>query len=442
MPLEWIFLQIFINSVEVGALFYLLCSKFTNKYNNLIPALMFNIILIVFISLPIFFPHEWMPIAEIIVPIASLMYLIFFREGRILKKIFWVLISISLLLTINIISIAIISITGDVDISSITILQPSNERLIVMIIAKTLQIVIFYILANRENKYEIKSFLSSIPLFTCLIVPLISFILMIFAFALIQNNFNIPEILIFAISVGYLAINVLVFVLYEIINKEAEKNYRLIAKDKQRELTEQHNHQVIEIYNKMREWRHDYNHHMQLIVSLLKSSAPDKNNEAVNYIKSLDEKIVSSSLNIVTGNLIVDAIVSAKAALASSHNIRFDYNISLKGDIGMDDTDLCSVLSNLLDNAIEACCKLNKDRYINLELIIFKNQFNIRVINSADGKYRLEYGKLATTKRGDFHGIGTGNVKSIVEEHGGIYHIKPEINSFTTQISIPLSRKS
>ena len=104
--------------------------------------------------------------------------------------------------------------------------------------------------------------------------------------------------------------------------------------------------------------------------------------------------------------------------------------------------DLCSILSNLLDNAIEACCKLEYSRYINLEMLIFKNQFNIKIINSSNGDYKMENGKFKTTKRGDLHGIGIGHIKSIVENYGGIYDIKPESEVFTTHISIPLAQKS
>jgi sensor histidine kinase regulating citrate/malate metabolism len=114
----------------------------------------------------------------------------------------------------------------------------------------------------------------------------------------------------------------------------------------------------------------------------------------------------------------------------------------LKDDIPIENTDLCSILSNLLDNAIEASCKLNENRYINIEMITFKNQFNIKIVNATNGEYKLENGKLKTTKSGDLHGIGIGHVKSIVESYGGILNVNPESKSFITHISIPLAQKS
>lgn len=441
MPVEWIFIQFFVNTVEVSAIFYLLCSKFKIKYDNFIPTLFFVLGNISLIMLSKFISFGNLPIVEILVPVSCLVYLLLFRDGIVLKKIFWTLIAFAILYSLAYFAITITAINTGVN-SAEAIAPNSNELLLTMIIAKTSQVVIFYILSKKKKNFDSKSFLSITPMLICLIVPFLSIILILFINDLVHKNLNIPNELIFIISVGYLAINIIVFALYEFINKEAEKNYILIAKQKQYELTEQHNSQVIEIYDKMREWRHDYNNHMQLIVGMLERTDSSKNSEAIDYIKNLDGKIESLCLEIVTGNLVVDAIISAKVALASVHNINFEHNIFLKDDIPIENTDLCSILSNLLDNAIEACSKLNENRYINLEILIFKNQFNIKITNTTNGEYKLENGKLKTTKSGNLHGIGMGHVKSIVESYGGIFDIKPESDSFTTYVSIPLARKS
>ncbi|MCL2410817.1 MAG: GHKL domain-containing protein [Treponema sp.] len=440
MPLEWILIQVFVNTVEIGALFYLLCSKFAAKGRTFIPTLSFVVGFVVFMSLPMFISFRGLPLTEIVTLSFSFIYLLFFRNGRILKKIFWVLIGYSLIIAIAFFSITVITFLRGVyhiDIINVT----SIERLLTMILAKTLQVIIFYILAKRKKQDERRNITSPMPVFVCFTIPLVNLAIMIFIHIWIVRGLEIPENVSFLVSVGFFVTNIIVFVLYEIINREAEKNYDLIAKNKQYELTEEHNGQVIEIYERMREWRHDYNNHMQLVVGMLEKADSNENSEAIDYIKNLDEKIKSSSLEIVTGNHIVDAIVSAKATLASVHNIAFEHNILLTEEISVDDTDLCSVLSNLIDNAIEACCKLDDGRYISLEMIIFRNQLSIKISNSTDGEYKLENGKFKTTKRGDLHGIGMGHIKSIVENYGGIYDIKPESDSFTTNISIPLARQ-
>jgi hypothetical protein len=361
MPIEWMFIQIAVNTVEIGALFYLLCSKFTAKYRTVIPTLSFIAGLIIFISLPIFISFGGLPLTEIVTLSFSLIYLLFFRDGSAWKKTFWVFISYILIILVAFFSIAVIIFMRGVhhiDIINMT----STERLLVMFLAKTLQIVIFYILVKKKREYELKSVLSPLPIFICFSIPLMSLIITISIHTFIVAGLNISENVIFLIAIGFLIINIMVFVLYEFINREAEKIYTLMAKNKQYELTEQRNSQVIEIYERIREWKHDYNNHMQLVVGMLEKSEPDKNNEAIDYIKNLDDKISSSSLEIVTDNYIVDAIVSAKATSALAHGISFEHHILLTDNIIVDDTDLCSILSNLLDNAIEACCKLEENR--------------------------------------------------------------------------------
>ncbi|MCL1792680.1 MAG: GHKL domain-containing protein [Oscillospiraceae bacterium] len=343
--------------------------------------------------------------------------------------------------TIAYFAITIIAINRGV--ASVDAIAPnSNELMLTMILAKTAQVAIFYALAKRKKNFEYNNFLSVAPMLVCLIVPLLSIASIIFVNSLIHNGINVPEELAFVISIGYLAINVVVYVLYEFISREAEKNYVLLAKQKQHEITRQHNAQVIEVYEKMREWKHDFVGHMQLVSGMLEKTDKIGNSEAISYIKNLDEKIKSSYLDIVTGNLVVDAIVSAKATVAAANGIKFEHNILLNENMPIEDTDLCSILSNLLDNAIEACCKLDEGRYIELEIIVYKNQLSIKTTNATSGEYKFENGKLKTTKSGNLHGIGMGHVKAITESYDGIFDIEPRADVFTANVSIPLGQFS
>ena len=440
MPLEWIIFQIFINTVEVGALFYLLCNKFESKSTSFIPTILFVVVSVVVSSLRIFIHlFDILPVTEIFIPIVCIVFLCFFREGRLLNKLFWSAISFVLIICIAFLSITIISIIGELSAGDImTTHQQSIERFLVMTTAKTLQVIVFYILAKKKRNY--RNNLSPLSMLICFSIPLISFIVMFCIHILLLQDFYMPYTLSFTISVSTLLTNIMVFILYEIINQEAEKTYVLVAQNKQYGMTKEHNKQVVDMYDRMREWRHDYNHHMQLVVGMLEKTDYNKNvPEAITYIKELDNKIKSISIEIITGNVIVDAIISVKATLSSIHDVEFKHSILLTDDISaVDDTDLCSILSNLLDNAIEACCKLNDNRYIHIEMLTFKNQLSIKITNSANGDYKIEKGVFKTTKKGDLHGIGMGHVKSIVERYDGIFDVTPASDSFTTSVSISI----
>jgi signal transduction histidine kinase len=435
MPIEWVFIEIFVTTVEVAAVFYLLCSKFDAKYRSVIPTLLFVILNVGVFSIA-FFNLNYLPPLEIIAFFVYLSYLILFRKGNLWRKIIWASLAKALLLCIAFLSVTILSyISGETSLNIIT--GNSSIRLQAMVIARTTQIIVFYLLALNKNKYEKVYSLSTVLNF---VIPLVSFVAGFFIYRILigDTDNNIPDTLIYVVAISYLIMNVMVIILYEIISREAEKNYISVAKNTQHELTEEHNKQVVEMYHRMRGWRHDYANHMQSIVGMLeKAEQGDNVSGAIDYIIGLDEKITSASLDIVTGHYIVDAIISAKATLASVHDILFEHTILMSDDITVEDTDLCSILSNLLDNAIEACCKLDGKRYINIEMIIFEDQFNIRVSNSTNGEYNLENDKLKTTKSGDLHGIGMGHVKSIVEYYGGIFSVNPESESFTVHVSIP-----
>ena len=442
MTVEWVFLQIFANAVEVGALFFLLCSKFPAKTRNVMPTVCFISGSVVFSSLRIFIPDlDSLPTTEIVVPLCCFVYLLLLRNGRIRNKLFWVIMSYTAVIAITFFSVAIVAMIGTLNASDIMMTQkPSIERLITMVISKILQISIFFLLSKKNKSSGLKDYLSVTHIIACFTVPLISFILMIFVFVLIVNGVYIPELLVSVIAIGHVTISIIVFVLYEIISREAEQKNILMIKNKQYGLINEHNKEIVRMYDSSRAWRHDYNNHMQLILSMIEKSDSEANIEAINYIKNLDDKIQSSFLELITGNSVIDAIVSAKANLASTYDIKIVHKISTPDFIYVDNTDLCAILSNLFDNAIEASSKLDENRYINFEMLTARNQLNIRITNATDGRYNVEDGKIKTTKRGDFHGIGLSNVKSIVEKYGGFYEANPEPDTYSTHISIPLRR--
>ena len=432
MAVEWIVFEIFINIVEVGTVFYLLCSKFPAKYRTFVPTLLFMAGTIGYLSLPLFV-SDGLPPVEIIFFAICLLYVLLFRNGGLWKKIFWTSLAYALLMIISF-SVVMALPTFFRWITANEIYQPSNIRLILNIIIRIIHITVFYLLALKK---EDKALSYGLSLRICFIVPLISIFAMIFIYYM-SLNYDIPEVLLYTIAIAYLLINIVIFAMYKNISREAEKNYILMAERKRYELMEQHNIQVMEIYGQMREWKHDFLNHMQVVLGMLEKEDSGRSGEAIDYIKNLGGKIESSSLGIATGNLVVDAIVSAKATLAAANDIRFEHHISLKDDIPIDKTDLCSILSNLIDNAIEGCCKMKENRYINLEMRVYQNHLIMEITNASSGEYKLESGELKTTKNGNLHGIGIGHVKTIVESYGGLFDVQPEEQNFTAYITIPL----
>ncbi len=128
----------------------------------------------------------------------------------------------------------------------------------------------------------------------------------------------------------------------------------------------------------------------------------------------------------VTGNSVIDAFVNYKYGIARKNKINFNLNIDIPSSLPFADGDLCVILGNLLDNALEANFRSKVDNpYINLNIKYDRNNIIIIVENSFDGKLkRNNRGEKITLKEDKKnHGIGIKSIKNIVKKYNGYYNV-------------------
>ncbi|HIT93809.1 MAG TPA: Spo0B domain-containing protein, partial [Candidatus Faecivivens stercoripullorum] len=119
----------------------------------------------------------------------------------------------------------------------------------------------------------------------------------------------------------------------------------------QQELIETHYREVENMYRQMRGWRHDYRNHIQV----MKAYAATENWEAIKeYLDQLDEDLTHVDLAVKTGNPMTDAILNSKISLAKSRKIQVSADAHIPVKLSSPEIDLCCILGNLFDNAIEA----------------------------------------------------------------------------------------
>jgi len=433
---DWMIIEITSNSIDVFIIFFLLCRKFKSKYNTVLPTVCFILLGIISECIPIFVTLKYYSV-EIILAVVCVLFLILCRNGNIWRKIFWVLLIFALIFALGFTMLPILSFISGETTQTLIIISGTAGRIQYLVIVHTVKFIIFYMISINRKRINA----NPRSLILCFIIPLISTICGIFIYEiyLADGNNAIPNQLSYFISSSYLLINLVVFALYEIITKEAEKNYILLSKQKQYELIEEHNTQIDQIYSDIRDWQHDFKHHMQVIHTFIERSEID---EAEKYLKNLDEQILMSSIKVSTGNYLVDAILSSKMTLAKAYDIEFECNAMLPSELSVDNTDLCAILSNLLDNAIEACRKVENKKYIKCDTLLLKNQLYIKIVNTSNGKYVKNAQSFITTKKdGKIHGLGLNHVESIVSQYDGICKIKGENECFTVEISIPINTK-
>ena len=203
----------------------------------------------------------------------------------------------------------------------------------------------------------------------------------------------------------------------------------------QRQLIETHYQEVENMYRQMRGWRHDYRNHIQT----MKVLASGGDLEGIrSYLDRLDTDLNTVDLAVKTGNAMADAILNSKISLAKSRDIPVQVDAHIPVKLKMSELDLCCVIGNLFDNAIEASLALPpEERLIRVYLDMKGTQLYLSFTNfTAQGKREKWNGRFLTTK-GEGHGFGLVRVDAIVERLEGYLSRNSEDGAFTTEILIP-----
>ncbi len=203
----------------------------------------------------------------------------------------------------------------------------------------------------------------------------------------------------------------------------------------QRELIETHYQEVENMYRQMRGWRHDYRNHIQT----MKVYAINGDIEAIKeYLDELDTDLNTVDTVVKTGNAMADAILNSKISLAKSKNINVQIDAHIPVKLKMSELDLCVILGNLFDNAIEASLALPEEkRMIRVYMDMKNTQLYISFTNFTASNKMKKTGKLFKTTKGKGHGFGLVRIDNIIERLQGYLSRNSEDGAFTTEILIP-----
>ncbi|EOU2096407.1 ATP-binding protein, partial [Clostridium perfringens] len=192
---------------------------------------------------------------------------------------------------------------------------------------------------------------------------------------------------------------------------------------------------IKENQDKIRQLHHDMKNH---IICMRKLNQNGYNNEK--YIESLDKKIKSYENKFDTGNILLDIILIEKKQICDNKNIKFSSSINFTMCDFIDLEDICSIFSNILDNSIEACSKINENnKFIFIEGKVVEKFFIIKVENSKVNKINIKNNKFITDKNNkSSHGLGISSIKNSVKKYNGETVIHYTDDRFIIKILIPL----
>lgn len=203
----------------------------------------------------------------------------------------------------------------------------------------------------------------------------------------------------------------------------------------QSDLLAVHYAEVENMYRQTRGWRHDYRNHIQV----LNSYAEQGDLEAVKrYLRELDMDLNTVDTAIKTGNRMTDVILNSKISLARSKNISVRADAHVPVSLSTSELDLCIIIGNLFDNAIEACMQLpEEERLIRIYMEMKNTQLYMSFTNTtALKKQKKVSGRFLSTK-GSGHGYGLVRIDTIIERCQGYISRNSEDGAFTTEILLP-----
>lgn len=263
---------------------------------------------------------------------------------------------------------------------------------------------------NLLEQYSISSSISLSFTFTCLsllLVLLVLFCLIIYTGILYKRNLTLKE------------------------NQKEQQ----IAQEKLQTLSETNNF--------LRTWKHENITHLLVCCQMMEQK---KYKECEAYLSKMLCTFDSSSLNIQTGNTIIDAVLTVKLAAAEQLGIHIERHIFLPSgqNLPLDDVSISSLLGNALDNMLEASAqvkKIKKEPWISITIKILRESFFLEFKNCSTGNYNFSPDHtLLTTKEKNSqeHGLGLKRISTLVKKASGFYEIQPEPDKFTLTIIIPL----
>lgn len=207
----------------------------------------------------------------------------------------------------------------------------------------------------------------------------------------------------------------------------------------QSDLMEKHCQEVEGMYRQTRGWRHDYHNHIQTMKAYL---AMDKLDELDAYLNELDHDLTEIDTVIKTGNVMIDAILNSKISLARQRGIAVDAKAIVPKELGnsVSEVDLSLVIGNLMDNAMEACMRVEdpEQRFIRVYIDIMKGQLYIYVMNATAGELKRIGRIYKTMKDSRHHGFGLMRIDKVVERCQGYLERADEEGVFATEVLLPL----
>ncbi len=250
---------------------------------------------------------------------------------------------------------------------------------------------------------------------------------------LLVSEVNLEQSIYLLISeICFILINFVCFYMTYSLCKSHHETEELRIKQQRYDLSIQYSESVKNQYNEMKILRHDMKQEYVVISGLLEAG---KTGSAVDYIRSRMNSLSKAEIYIDVGNDRINSILNSKLSYAKSSGI--EVICSSTGDIGdIDDADLCILLGNLMDNAIEGSLASNYEaKFVEAKIVGDEVKIRIQITNSASAGSEKNIMNEETSKaEKSAHGFGIKSIQYIVHKYNGSVNYVFEHNSVICQV--------
>lgn len=315
--------------------------------------------------------------------------------------------------------------------------QYNLENVLVILLGRAILFLIIIVIRRKIGKKSIDVLCDSdwlkllvFPIFTIVIITsMLSFF----------KNVETPEqiMMVFISAFGMIGMNIVVFYLInDIVERETQLCEHRIFQLQAKNQSEMYR-SISENFDRQKKKTHEYKNQIDCMERLLEKQQYSKLED---YVKTIHGGLDKELDAIDTNNVIVNAILNTKYQEADVNGIVFVLRVNDLSGVWIKDEDIVTILSNLLDNAIEACKKCDSGkRILKLKFVNEDGMIKIGVKNTFSNPIVYENGEIKSTKlmRTEEHGVGVKNVIEVIERYGGSYIIKDDNHQFYFSIIIP-----
>ena len=305
------------------------------------------------------------------------------------------------------------------------------------IVSKILLMLLIEVIIRFRRRNASKVYLSSWMLIIS--IPFMSVVLAVISVyqPVVNNSFSIVG---FFVCLSILYINIISFYLFDTIIIQIDENNLIRFREEQLILQQNQYKNIVSGHSQVEKLRHDMIGHFITLDGYLNHNRIE---EAKSYIGRLNSEIDFSKHGILSQNIAVDAIINNRKAMARELGIELSIEIMIPQYIDIDDVDICIVLGNALNNAIEACQRMDNDSVKNIHLkvkykrglllIEVKNPYDSKTIKKRNEKFVSSKSYRSNNELG----TGIGNIEGVMEKYNGFCEMDLQSDEFIIKVMIP-----